>query len=63
MNINLQLSDVVRHSAAQPLTQDIGSGVTDLALGKEKLYTSSSLGISDSVVLALLIIAQRIETV
>lgn len=63
MNINLRLSDVVRHSAAQPLAQDIGSNVTDLALGKEKLYTPSSLGISNSVVLALLIIAQRIETV
>lgn len=63
MNINLRLLDVVRHSVAQPLAQDIGSDVTYLTLGKEKLYTSSSLGISNRVVLALLIIAQRIETV
>lgn len=36
---------------------------THLALGEEKFDASSCLGISDSVIFALFIIAQRIEAV
>lgn len=45
------------------LAQHVDSESTHLTLGKEKLDASSCLGISDSVVFALFIVAQRIEAV
>jgi len=45
------------------VAQYVDSEFTHLALGKEKFYASSCLGISDSVIFALFIVAQRIEAV
>jgi hypothetical protein len=45
------------------LAQYVDSESTHLALGKEKFDASSCLSISDSVIFALFIVAQRIEAV